>query len=455
MDESKNTATSKSSLEILVKSFTFRKISNGVFILPIVFLFSAALLISYGIGQVLRLGIITPNGEIDLSRFFQVSYLLSWGAVSLIGYALASMVATYFVLRDVRKHMYESGITVYYFMGGNTFEAALQYLHTMLTRSNLPAPVTGLILVFLTNGVAYPFILAIVEKSIREHARIEEENLFKSRLTTRYTWANLLLDLLLIVVTFGLYIGYMTYRLLKTYNNHIEIVHSTHPEPPRKPYHEEYIKTSYPDVIIVTGILFIAIGLCVLLSFIGFVTLHYGGLSYAPALGLIIMLRHDKSPIGNFLLIFGLLYLLAIGGVYTGIAGSDIYYIFAESAEEYQKIAGQMDFVAILAFIFINNLYVSLPSIIPYIGALTVSQGVFNAGLYLGAYAGARGLNFINTISILIYPHAVLELAAYSILITSTMYFNKWTKYTKMISLGIALLFVAAIIESITITLLK
>ncbi|MEM1858437.1 MAG: stage II sporulation protein M, partial [Desulfurococcaceae archaeon] len=119
------------------------------------------------------------------------------------------------------------------------------------------------------------------------------------------------------------------------------------------------------------------------------------------------------------------------------------------------NVASSMKMLDLATYIFVNNLVISLPSIVPYVGGVLVAQGVYNAGLVVGTIVGSGLRSPGDVILILVYPHSILELSAYAILLTSSSFLGEWRRYTVLAATGILLLFTAALVEALTIKYLQ
>lgn len=445
-------------LQALVESFEFRKINTGLLVVPSVFAVLSLALLSLGLNQVLvsleqSTGeTVSPMGEL------LVSQTLLWGMAALLGFTIASMVTTYSLLRDLKEHFYQSGVSVYYFTGGSSFEGAMQYLRSMVARSTLPAPVTGTLLVFLTTGIAYPVILCVAEKAIREHAVVEEKALFKQELTARYSWPRLLVDIALAFLTLGAYMAYMGFRLAKLFNKHVELVHGNHPNPPNPLTLVEAHREAEPRInLSLLVCLFLVTGILnVLASSLGFFTVHF----VVPASGvllstLVLVSRKHRnfSTARTTVIVLGLLYVLLLSGFSAGLVNYKAYKAISEVFSQQGASLKSLGLLGLSLYIFTNNLVVSLSSIIPYIGSILVALGGHNAGLIMGAIVGNGVRSLEEALLVLVYPHAVLELSAYAVLVTSSSLFGEWRKYVKVVLVGVMLLLVAAVVEAASILL--
>lgn len=449
-------------LRPLIESFEFNKLSYIPLILPSIFLFISMTFISYGLGQALKsLGGLVEE-SIPLNTLMG-SQMLQWGIISLVGFTLATMITSYYILEKARKHIYESSITTYYFKGPSTFEGSIQYLKSIYARTSLPAPITGLLLSFLTSGLSYPVLLYIVEKTIREHAVSEENILLENRFTKKHGVINFIVDLILMLLTLGIYLAYMGYRLGRVYNKHVELVHSSHPQPPSKQPEayaskERFYSKSKNDkpLVMLASLLILGILLNVVLCYFGL----YSVLFYVPSYGLILsaitITRRNTSSIKDFLSILCLIYTLIFGSMLVGLLSHETFsYVARSFQKQVEEIGIGDDLWFTVKYIFTNNLLISLPAIIPYIGGLLIGYGITNAGLLMGVIIGIGFRGFIEGLLVLIYPHALLELSAYSILLMSSKYmFSDMNRFIKYVFLGVLVLLLAAFVEALTIAVL-
>lgn len=452
----------ESMLKSLIESFEFSKLNPAPLILPSIFLFISMILLSYGLGQFLRsIGGTLP--EINPLETLLSAQFLQWSFISFLGYTIASMIASYIALEKTRRHIYESSVTTYYFKGESTFEGLTQYLRSMYLRASLPSPVTGLILAFLTSGLSFPVIMYIVEKTLRDHIVNEESVFLGKQFTKRYDALRFIADLALILLTFGIYLAYMGYRFTKIFNKHIELIHGSHPSPPSGIVDSsiESFTTSKPETSVSSNalvlLLIAGIVLNIVLSYPGFYTVFQLVPSFGLILSAIAIARKSSSMLRDFILTLGLIYIVIFGNMLAGLIGHETFtYIVESFRRQVQEVGVGRDYFFTSMYIFTNNLVVSIPAIIPYIGGLTVGYGVSNAGLLMGAIVGA-GLRSLHVgILTLIYPHSILELSAYTLLLMSSKYlFSSVKNYVKYVASGVLVLFIAAVVEAITIMLLQ
>ena len=456
MESEQSISQSASELEVVVKTIKFKKINTTLLVLPALFAIISLVLLLIGLSTLLRLGVILipygerPGAHISVLEEILSTQVLVWGSVVGLAYIMASTIVVYMVLRDIREHIYSSAIVTYYYTRGVDYIGALYYLKDMLNRSTLPSPITGLILTLLTSGVAYPIILCFAEKTIRVHAMLEEEAFFKKRRTREYTALTGVVDIALVVLTLGVYMAYMGYRFAKTFNTHVDTVHSTHPEPPKTPPRPGLEPGAWMTTSGIIGVFMVFLALSTIMAYVDFY--------FTPQLGLGLLLsalvvrRAERRLIGNIALIYSLLILLLLGGLLTGYSGYELYRGLYENMRELSELIRFLNIEFLVAFIFINNAAISISSILPYIGGIGLASGVFNAGLVLGALSALDGRTLYSSLIVLVYPHTILELLSYATLLTASSKFGAWRDYVKLISIGLLVLVLAAIVEVLTIT---
>lgn len=438
------------SLQELARSINFTKISYWYLVLPSVFAILSSLLLTYGCVQILGVSRI-PEEPPHRIIALQAS---TWGAISLIGYTLSAMISTYIVLKHVGDHLYNSSIVVYYLSGGSTFDGLVQYIKSTILRASIPAPVTGLLLSLLTAGLAYPVVLCFVERAIREHATVEEEALLKTKITTNYTGVSIARDLLLTITTFGGYLVYLGYRTSKTFNTHIDIIHGTHPSPPVGIKHETTAQQGGMSASFIGGLVIASLCVYELLSYLGFFTIVYIATVVGLALSTCAQLRRGENVTRTIVFSLIVLYTLILGGFFSGIIGYPIYSIVLEALRRSAWRVYRLGAIELVLYLFVNNLVISLPSIIPYLGGLPLAFGVNNAGIIVGTLVADKSIGVLEGLSILIYPHTLLELLAYAVLVSASSYFGRWKKYFTATIIGIVVLLLAAVVETVTVILL-
>ncbi|MEM1834147.1 MAG: hypothetical protein QXO80_02905 [Thermosphaera sp.] len=427
-------------LEALVKTFTFEPINVYVHLFPGIFITGFLLTALMSILEItsLNIGLITAS---SVSSF-------------MIGAMLASGISSYILLDRVLNHLYISGVATYYFVGGNSFVAGLYYLKNRLSKNKLPSPATGLILSLMTMGLAYPVILSLVEKTLRDHMIDEEEVLLKQRVSPYYYGERLLIDVALTFFTLGMYLIYQPFRVVKSFNAHIELIHSSHPNPPSTPKTEQTrVEVSRPTAFFL-GTLIVFGAMHGVLGYLGIPSIfimYYGvGLLWSFLNYRLRSLSRRRLLLMNFLII----YFLIIFSTFIGILGYRIYGAIFEGFMESAETLRNATIHELSMRIFFNNAGIALASIVPFIGTIPMTMGVGNAGVLIGAIIPERlAIGDYTPLLIYIMPHAILELLAYSFFVTSAFEL-KTSRALRLIIVGLLTLGLAAVVEALSIKIL-
>ncbi|MGC8983154.1 MAG: hypothetical protein ACP5KA_05335 [Desulfurococcaceae archaeon] len=428
----------------VVKSLEFKKLSAGVLSLPALFAAPAFVLLMLGITKTVNL-LLGGGGVVEE---LVASQMLTWGSVLLFGYTASSMAASYLLMRDLREHFYKSALTTYYWKIGVDYTGALHYLKSMIERSLLPSPATALLLAFLSGGVSYPVLLCLAERALRRHAASEEEVLLGKKLTKEYTWLNAAVDLALAVVTMGLYVAYMGYRVARGFNKHVDDVHGRHPEPPEAAAVGGLGEIREPTPRLVVGLYLTAVGLSIVVAYAGILPSPYvmGGAGLLLATTPLVM--REKGFTARVLVAYGLLYLAMFSGFLAGVAGYEVYRFLLNVAVELRALraAGPL---LLFFVIFVNNFSISAGALVPLIGSIALINGAYTAGAMLGVLV-MSGAAQPSAILVLVYPHALLEVFAYAVLLAASSFYGSWRKLATYSAAGVVLLAAAALVEVAT-----
>ncbi|WP_276813938.1 hypothetical protein [Desulfurococcus amylolyticus] len=423
-------------LSKVVSSVTFKRENPFIHVLPGIFIASAVLIILYNINTVLDIQSIPAT--------------LAPSTVFILAYLISSALSSYYLLYSIKKHLYESSVVTYYFTRGRDFNGALLYIRNAVASSTLPSPSTGILLVLLTG--AYPVVLVLARKAVRRHVVEEEKVLLGRNYFRDYSIADIALDLALTVATLGLYASYLSYRVIEEFNNHITRVHGTHSNPPG-PLQQEVTEGEGGSLTSrVIGVVLFILGLTWGLAYMGVPYSFVSNLSLGLTWFALNHILRDKSYPFILAVNIALTYILLIAGVATGIAGYPVYsWLFKGVSENMRSIASSTSLYSLIIMVFLNNLSISIPSIIP-MGSLALASGVCNAGIIIGLTIYGLPLDTaLRTLSILLYPYAITELLAYSILASSVTRLETSRKYLAIVLTGILLLLLAAVLEAITI----
>ncbi|MEM4810253.1 MAG: stage II sporulation protein M [Desulfurococcaceae archaeon] len=435
----------------VIKTFIFNKESPVLYVLPSLFLVPAVILFLSFLDEALT-GYIT-QGDVLIP-----GTIIQWAFTMFLAYMISSSVASYKILRLIRKHLYESSVTTYYFTRNKDFMSLLQYLKNAMSSTEMPSPVTGVVLSIVTGGISYPIISCVIEKVLREHMNMEERALLKQEFTKRYGGLRSLLQLILMVLTLGVYLMHQTWKTISLYNKHVETIHKDHPNPPSSvSINIEGEGPPYASQAFFHGVILLAMALFILLSCFGLFTTSLVAIGIGALWSVFILLNSHRSVKNLVIINIATAYLLIISGLFMGIAGFNTYSFYFYYLESLEAITKQTPlFISI--YIFINNAVVSLPAIIPYVGLIPLTTGILNAGLIIGLEAMRRCVNIacvLGLMTILIYPHTVLELLAYAVIASSISKWGKWREFSKLLIIGLIVLLIAALVETATLMALR
>ncbi|MEM0380186.1 MAG: stage II sporulation protein M [Desulfurococcaceae archaeon] len=443
-----------SKLYMLVKNIVFKKEPIIPYMLPGFFL-SISL---FSLIIIITMVFITVLEGKDLNGI--MNQVLSYGrfAQLYIGYVLLSAVFSYRYSSLITKHLIDSGITSYYWLReSNDYESIKTLYFTGLFRRNIPSPITVLVLTIVTFGFAYPFILYVLEKNLRNHASGEEKKFLNKSITNEIDVSNLLLDIVLTIITLGLYMILLSSRPIRVYNRHISIVHSSHPHRPLS-----FSDTDYRELTVLLpkssifqiAIVFLTTSLISILHFIRISVYIIAPFVFGIFIYMASLTNSEKSFAKQVLYTLLATYLVFTLSTIIGFTGFDMYYNLLKSFQS-QTESLVKDFNQILVYIYVNNLTISLLSLIPYFGSIFIGSGLSNAGLIYGVFLADSILirNNYTPLILFILPHSLLELLSYSLFISlSTRLFK--TSNVSIVSkllISMILLFIAALVETLTI----
>jgi len=434
-----------SSLENMVSSIRFTREPTYIYVLPGIFLaISIPALIAISFTAALQ-GI-----EKALASWYRLL------APLYAGYWLSSSYLAYRSTRLVAKHLVDSGITSYYWLKRKGDVDAVKALYRgALLRKTLPSPTTSLLLAIVTGGLAYPIILHIIEKTIRDHCHGEEAVFLGRPGTMRIGVERGLLDISASVLTLGLYLVYWCLRFVKTYNNHVKIIHGNHPEPPSS-------VTTYKEALpsfstLALSMVFLSAGIYGLLGLYGLPSYPMTALGYGLLLASYAVSQRRGSMYSQALRIFVFIYLVFISATLVGFIGSPAYLQLAGETQKYMQAIMSRDPVTLTINIFLNNYALSLISLAPLVGSLYIGMGLTNAGVFYGvALLTSIAKGDYSALTLLLMPHAILELFGYALFttISTRVVYMGARSLAKAVILGSLVLLLASVVESATILIL-
>ena len=424
-------------LESIVRSFKFDRISPFIHVLP--GLFFTGFVLS-------ALPMVVEALSFNIS-FFTSSMVSSF----LLATMLSSSVSTYILLDKVISHLYASGVTTYYFLKGGSFNASLYYLRNRLLKAKIPSPATGLILSVATTGFSYPIIISLIEKTVRDHMIEEEEALLGKRITPYFFTERVIVEIALVLLTLGAYLIYQSFRLVKTYNAHIEKIHSTHPHPPPKIEYDATVYEPARPLMFFVGILLISTSLHAVLGYFGLPSIFLMNFGIGLAWGFTNQRLRETGTSRMLLINAVLIYLMIMFSMIIGIAGYRTYYLIFKRTLQEISMYRDLSVIHLTGAIFLNNMGIALASITPYMGTIPLSIGVNNAGLLIGALTPERlSMGDYTPLLIFVYPHAILELVSYSFFVTFAFTWRRAKSWILIVT-GLLLLAIAALVEALTI----
>lgn len=444
-------------LKTYVYGLKFEEISYLPIAIPFILLLLSTVFLSIGIPSLLETYLRSGIGEVTSESMLRTLFF-NWGLVLLGGHTIASAFSSYYLLRKLFKHIYDSAVTTYYLTGRSSLESLANVLDYEFKKHTLPAPTTGLLLSILTAGIAYPVLLLICESALRDHALIEEKTLLKTQITSTRREIDIALDIVLLLVTLGAYGLYIALRYMRVYNKHYELIHSSHPNPPSQLTQGNTFIETTPSTysLLLTNVIITPLA-TIIYSILGLTPLFFIPLSFGIILGASVFTMGRKGAGKAVLTAFTLLYVVLISGFITGLLQSGSFSNYFESIERnLSRYAGMEDPLLQILVIYLNNFSIAISAVIPIIGQYYLASGVYNAGLVLGYVLSTNTGRMLDVLRLLLLPHTLMEILAYSIIASSSTYLlSNQRVFTKLLLLGLIVLFLAALVEEATILLLK
>lgn len=390
------------------------------------------------------------HGDQDTINYWYASL-----AAVYFGYVLSSSISAYRLLKITHNHLVNSGITSYYWLKKlDDYDSIIKLYRSSIMRRDLPSPLTGLIVTLLSAGIAYPVILYMVDKIMRDHYYGEEEKFLNAHLTSRINVEHGLMYIAATMLTIGLYLIIWDYMVVKNYNKHIKLIHGNHPELPSSMMTRIYGEYTNELPILAVALTFIGAGIYGLLSMFGFPCHLSGAVGYGLLIAGVAAYYRDKGIISQIGKVYVFIYLSFILFAIVGYSGVPAYYrAYEEITEELSQLRTD-DLFVLTRNIFVNNLAISLVSVTPFIGPLYLGIGLGNAGLYYGVVINLALSRGNPTVLLLpIMPHTILEFLAYAFFASLSMriFKEKESKIAVYFLLSVLILLTAALVESLTI----
>ncbi|MCE4618649.1 MAG: hypothetical protein F7C37_04315, partial [Desulfurococcales archaeon] len=299
-----------------------------------------------------------------------------------LAYMAFSAYSAYRLSKIVTRHLVDSGLMSYYWlrnMGDD--DAVVRLYKSGLKKRNLPSPLTSLILCLITGGLAYPIILHMAERVFSHHAYGEEKKFLGRSQARPLSLGQGILDIAASMLTIGVYMFYWIRRFIETYNNHIELVHSRHPEPP-VPGETSVPERFYPrGPILAVSMLLIGLGITVFMIVSGLPVY----LPYIVGVGLITCYFSYRLSRRSFALQFlgtlAMVYFLFISTSFIGFAGQGLFSMLYKSLEQVTSRFSLDNPWLLSVQIYTNNLVPSTVALAPIIGAPYLAYAIGQAGI--------------------------------------------------------------------------
>jgi len=371
-----------------------------------------------------------------------------------IAYVLSSSYSIYRLSRSTIKHIIDSGLTSYYWLKTREDPDTLKTLYSSGGfRKNLPSPVTSLLITLFTGGLAYPVLLYVFEKNIRDHCRVEEEKFLGKAFSSSIDVSTGILDIAATILTMGVFMIYWIHRLWKTYNRHIKLIHGNHPNPPSINIVVDV--ESLPETpILAFGIGLFGAGLYGLISLYGLPCYYPSILGYGLILAFFSTSSLKEPMLLHIIKSYISIYIVFIFTTIIGFVGAPTYYEYGEYISSIQRSVPK-GLWNLTWYIFSNNLLISLLSIQPLYGPLYMGIGSGNAGLIYGVIIALKPELRAASLILPFMPHTLLEFLAYAFFITlsARIVKGKVDEILVLIIMGILVLFLAAYVEAFSILL--
>ncbi len=373
-----------------------------------------------------------------------------------LAYIAFSAYSAYRLSKIVTRHLVDSGLTSYYWLRNMSDDDAVVRLYKSgLRKKNLPSPLASLVLCLITGGLAYPLILHMAERVFSHHAYGEEKKFLGRSQARPLSLGQGILDIAASMLTIGVYMFYWIRRFIKTYNNHIELVHSRHPEPP-VPGEASVPERFYPSgPILAVSMLLIGLGIAVFMVVSGLPVY----LPYIVGVGLITCYFSYRFSRRSFALQFlgtlVMIYFLFISTSFIGFAGQGLFSTLYKSLEQVTSRFSLNNPWLLSVQIYTNNLVPSTVALAPIIGAPYLAYAIGQAGIIYGFMIGVKLASSGLAILLLpIMPHSILELSAYAFFIASSIRLLTGDRRVAPKIIGsYALLYAAALVEAFSIYL--
>ena len=372
---------------------------------------------------------VIPEQELSLSIAF-----ISFGAV----YVVSSAITSYMIYSALHDHIFYS-VTETILELSEKEELRIKYiLNPDYTRSKLPSPITALILTLLTGGIAFPVMIYLFEKKIRSHDAIESK-IKGLKPYSQIDIGNFLLDLILLVVTLGLWLGIWIWRAITVYNRHVKSKHLL--------LKTKEISSLTPRPVLVIPLILLAVSALVFLSLMNIPVIPLPQLFIAFLMAYTAYILRRKRLICQVTALVILQYII-LGSI--GLVGFFAYNFYSPLLTAFEKLSESLgrDFPSLVLTIFQNNIRITILGLIPFIGPLIAGYAIGNTAFLFGLIVYEKP----PALSLFLMPHTFLEFLSYGLSIAiATRIPIEGRKLLPYALISIVVLFVGAAVESLLI----
>lgn len=435
-----------SKLDAIVNEIRFNKISSLHILVALPLLITI-----YGLSKIYYLIQENGLGVVEQLDFTTTAFLGFYGV-----YLVASSFSIYRLYSELIDHIVYSNIVLYHWCKDIECNYS-SLLRTGLERKKIPAPVTALLINVITGGLTYPILLGLFEKYITIHWSSEEKTLFNRSSMREKTFASIVFDLAFLILTLGLYLVYWILRSIRTFNKHVDTIHAKHPYPPQSYVREGGVKER--GLITILGLMLFFTGLYSLVSYIAPWLSVVAVIGFGLLIPYVAFISRKTSIIRQSLILLCFEYILIALMGFIGLTSYHYHSVVLESFKEQTKeIVVSNNVVDVLAMIFLNNVKITVASLVPVIGMVyagyALSQTGFIYGLILGSLLEKSLSQALTGLLVLVLPHAPLELYSYALALSigSRVGIEKSYRLAIKTAISIIILLIAAYIEALLIT---
>ncbi len=370
-----------------------------------------------------------PEQELSLSITF-----ISFGAIYVIGSAIAS----YMTYRALHDHIFYS-VTETVLELSEKEELGIRYvLNPEYTRSKLPSPITALILTLLTGGIAFPVMIYLFEKKIRTHDAIESK-IKGLKPYSQIDIGNFLLDLILLVVTLGLWLSIWIWRAIRIYNSHVKSKHLL--------LKSKEIPLLTPRPVLVIPLMLLAVSAFVFLSLMNIPVVPLPQIFIAFLMAYTAYIFRRKRLIYQVTVLIILQYVI-LGSI--GLAGFFAYNFYSPLLTVFEELSEGLgrDFLSLVLTIFQNNIRITILGLMPFIGPLITGYAIGNTAFLFGLIFYEKP----SALSLFLMPHTFLEFLSYGLSVAiATRIPISGRKLLPHALISVIVLFIGAVVESLLI----